>query len=187
MKTLILFLALILPNLTQANPGLEKRWSKTSFIADGSFTIKVFVNGRSLNSRPQSQVEALRLTPGTHRVRIVAYGPRRTKELRDVVQVRQNSSNQFAVKSASRNGGIYLDPIRLSNRVPARRGRLHDKRRRVREDFCEEAKYFNVDRLVDQMNCERFDSRKLLLAKDAIAYGQVFADDLKYSDGAIGI
>lgn len=182
MKTLILFLALLAPGLTQANHGNGRGWSSASFIAEGPFKIKVFVNGRAVNYRPQHQVSNIRLRPGNHRVRVVAYGPRRTKETRDVLAIRPRRVNQFAVRSAGRRGGLYLDPVAVIDHTRNRRGRIHDlpSGRGEVVDFCEDARYFNVDRLVDQMNCEAFDSRKLQLAKIAIRQNSLFAYDLQY-------
>lgn len=182
MKTFILFLALLAPNLTQANHGNGRGWSSTSFIAEGPFKIKVFVNGRAVNYRPQHQVHNIRLRPGNHRVRVVAYGPRHTKETRDVLAIRPRRVNQFAVRSAGRRGGLYLDPVVVIDHTRNRRGRIHDQppgRGQV-VDFCEDARYFNVDRVVDQMNCEAFDGRKLQLAKQAIRQNSLFAYDLQY-------
>lgn len=181
MRTLILFLLLIAPDLTQANHGPSRNWSSTSFIADGPFKIKVFVNGRALNYRPQYQVNGIRLRPGNHKVRVVAYGPRRTKETRDILIIRPRRPNRFAVRSAGRRGGLYLDPVITLNNTRHRRGRLHDEpvvRHQV--DFCEEAHYFDLDRLVNQMNCERFDGRKIQLAKNTIRRTSLFAYDLQY-------
>ncbi len=181
MKTLILFLALLSPGLTQANHGASRSWSSTSFVAEGPFKIKVFVNGRAVNYRPQHQVKDIRLRPGNHRVRIIAYGTRLTKETRDVVAIRPRRVNQFAVRSAGRRGGLYLDPVVALNPTRNRRGRLHDSRvGKGQVDFCADARYFNVDRLIDQMNCERFDGRKVQLAKHAIQQNSVFAYDLHY-------
>lgn len=181
MRTLIIFIALLAPGLIQANHGKTRNWSSASFVAEGPFKIKVFVNGRSINSRPQNQVQDVRMRPGNHRVRIVAYGPRSTKETRDVLAIHPRRVNQFAVRSAGRRGRLYLDPI-VVDYTRNRRGRLHDgpTPRGNAVDFCEDAKYFNVDRLIDQMNCEAFDSRKVQLAKNAIRHTSLYAYDLQY-------
>ena len=183
MRTLILLLVLLAPGLTQANHGNgnTRGWSSASFVSEGPFKIKVFINGRAVNYRPQHQVNQIRLKPGNHRVRVVAYGPRRTKETRDVLSIRPRRANQFAVRSAGRRGGLYLDPI-VVDHTRNRRGRLHDAppTRGHAVDFCEDARYFNVDRLINQMNCEPFDGRKVQLAKNAIRYTSIFAYDLQY-------
>lgn len=182
MRTLLLFIVLLVaPGLTQANHGNKRGWSSASFLAEGPFKIKVFINGRSVNYRPQQAVNVVLLRPGNHRVRVVAYGPRRTKETRDVLTIRPRRTNQFAVRSAGRRGGLYLDPI-VVDHTRSRRGRLHDTppQRGNVVDFCEDARYFNVDRLINQMNCESFDGRKVQLAKNAIRYTSIYAYDLQY-------
>ena len=181
MRTLILFLVLLVPGLAQANHENARGWSNASFVAEGPFKIKVFINGKAINHRPQHQVRDIRLRPGNHRVRVVAFGPRRTKETREVLAIRPRRVNQFAVRSAGRRGALYLDPMTVDH-IRYRRGRLHDAapRRGHVADFCEDARYFNADRLVDQMNCEAFDGRKLQLAKNAIRQNSLFAYDLQY-------
>lgn len=183
MRTLILFLVLLAPDLTQANHGNGngRGWSSASFVAEGPFKIKVFINGRAVNYRPQHQVNQVRLRPGNHRVRVVAYGPNRTKETRDVLAIRPRRINQFAVRSAGRRGGLYLDAVAV-NHTRNRKGRLHDAspHRQQGVGFCEDARYFNVDRLINQMNCEAFDNRKVQLAKNAIRHTSLFAYDLQY-------
>lgn len=182
MRTLILFIALLVPGLIQANHGKTRNWSSASFVAEGPFKIKVFVNGRAINYRPQNQVRDVRMRPGNHRVRVVAYGPRSTKETRDVLAIRPRRSNKFAVRSAGRRGGLYLAPVIPVNPTRNRRGRLHDSSPGNTQvvDFCEDASYFNVDRLVDQMNCEAFDGRKVQLAKNALRQNSLYAYDLQF-------
>lgn len=181
MRTLILFLVLLAPNLTHATPGNGRSWPSTSFVAEGPFKIKVFINGRAVNYHPQHQVDDIRIRPGNHRVRIVAYGPRRTKEMREVLVIRPRRVNQFAIRSAGRRGALYLTARATSNHVKKRRDRLHESTHNVIvNDYCEDAQYFNVDRLADQMNRARFDGRKVQLAKNAIRNNRLFAVDLQY-------
>lgn len=185
MRSIILFIILLAPSLTQAeftssHRGARTGWSRTSFVADGPFTIKVIVDGRVLNHRPQAQVNGVAISPGSHAIRVIAYGPRRTKELRDRIYVPRGGHHKLFVRSAGRSGPIFLERVGHPGNRSVRRGRLHDTGRYQVRDQCYEARHFNVDQVVEQMRCQPFDHAKLEIAKSAVYHNSLFADDLRY-------
>lgn len=152
-------------------------WSRTSFVADGPFTIKVIVDGRPLNRRPQSQLNGIALAPGPHNIRVIAYGPRRTKELRDRFYVSRNSHQKLIVRSSGRGGPLFLDRV---GGTRGRRGRRHDATAQYSANYCYDAQFFNVQQVVEQMRCRPFDQGKLEIAKSAVHHNILYADDLSF-------
>jgi hypothetical protein len=76
--------------------------------ADGPFDIQVSIDGYLVNRRPGEWVDLGSLAPGRYVIGVKAFGPRRTKYTRQVINIRPGYRTEYAVFSNGPRSPLVL-------------------------------------------------------------------------------
>jgi len=135
---LTLFVLILLNGVSEA--GHEKKQTKAIFSASRGQTIKVFVDGRSINHYPQEEVK-VNMLPGKRHVKVKVFNRRGSVDfvVSNRIHLSHGFTNYFAM-SRNRYGELAMKrtaQIQYAPHKPIRRDRRdYDRRYDRREVVC---------------------------------------------------